>query len=50
MLLPQNLKSVVFVELDDGRALGFAEAVVVELHHIIDRVLNFIADVAENHR
>ena len=49
-LLPQNIKSVVLVQLDDGRAFGFAEAVVVELHHIIHRVFDFIADVAENHR
>ena len=49
ILLPQNLKSIILVELDDGRAFGLAEAVVVELHHIIDLVLDFIADVAENH-
>lgn len=48
-LLPQNLKSVVFVELDDGRAFGLGEAVVVELHHIVDRALDFLADVAEGH-
>lgn len=50
LLLPQNLKCVVFVQLDDGRAFGLAEAVVVELHHVIDLVFDFIADVAENHR
>ena len=49
MLLPQYFKSVVLVELDDGGAFGLAEAVVVELHHVIDRVLDFIADVVENH-
>ena len=50
MLLPQYFKSVVLVELDDGGAFGFAEAVVIELHHVIDLVFDFIADVAENHR
>jgi hypothetical protein len=49
-LLPQNLKSIVLVELDDSRAFGLAEAVVVELHHIIDRVFDFVADVVVNHR
>ena len=50
MLLPQNLKSIVLVELDDGRAFGLAEAVVVELHHVIDCVFDFVADVVVNHR
>jgi hypothetical protein len=49
-LLPQNLKSIVLVELDDGRAFGLAEAVVVELHHVIDCVFDFVADVVVNHR
>jgi len=35
LLLPQNLKSIVRIQLDDGRAFWLAEAVVVELHHII---------------
>ena len=50
MLLPQYFKSVVLVELDDGGAFGLAETIVIELHHIIDFVFDFIADVAENHR
>ena len=47
--LSQNLKSIVFVELDDGGALGLGEAVVVKLHHIVDGFLDFLADVAEGH-
>ena len=50
MLLSQNLKSIILIQLDDGRAFGLAEAVVIELHHVIDLVFDFIADVAENHR
>ena len=49
-LLSHNLKSVVLVKFDDGRALGLAETVVVELYHIIDCVFDFVTDVAENHR
>ena len=47
--LSQNLKSIVLVELDDGRALRLGEAVVVELHYIIHRVFDFLADVTEGH-
>ena len=50
MLLPQNLKSIVLVEFDDGRAFGFAEAVVVELHFIVNLRLDFLADVVIGHR
>ncbi len=50
LLLPQNLKSIVRIQLDDGRAFGLAEAVVVELHHVIDCVFDFVADVVVNHR
>ena len=50
MLLPQNLKSIVLVEFDDRRAFGLAEAVVVELDHIIDSVFDFVAAVGVNHR
>ena len=50
MLLPQNLKSIVLVEFDDGRAFGFAEAVVIELHLVIDRFFDFLADVIVGHR
>ena len=48
-LLSQNLKSIVLIQFDDGGALGLGEAVVVELHHVIDRILDLLADVAKGH-